>query len=228
MNTTPRLFRDAATDAAGGLGGLTPVGMGLGVLQAGLGVLQSLKAKKEMKKLLAQRKAYQTPEEVFQILQATQQNAQSGFDATTLNYLTSQTDQAFSSSLGAISRLGGDPNSMSSLFGQKVNSIMKIGAENHQLQMKNFTQYLGALNSVAENRAAEWQSEENIKKDKMQAAGVNMQAGTANVSGGINTLLSTLSAEQIAELYRKQKAKSAWSSDGLGFNSAGLATGVFQ
>lgn len=189
-------------DETMGLGDLAnPVSLGLGILQTGIGIVDTLSNKAKQKKLLGQRKAYQTPQEVFDILNATQNNASQGLDATTLNYLTNQTDQAFSSSIGAANRLGADPNDLSAIFSQKVNSIMQIGAQNHQANMANFRQYLNALGTVADNKAAEYKSQQDIIKDKLQAAGVNLQTATGNISSGVNTVLSSLSAAQIANLY---------------------------
>ena len=191
-----------ADEAVKGLGDvLNPIGLGLGVLQTGIGIIDTLSNKAKQKKLLNQRKAYQTPQEVFDILNATQNSASQGLDATTLNYLTNQTDQAFSSSIGAANRLGADPNDLSAIFSQKINSIMQIGAQNHQANMADFSTYLNALGTVADNKAAEFKSQQDIIKNKLQATGVNLQTATGNISGGLNTILSTLSADQIAKLY---------------------------
>lgn len=202
MKIQVRLFRDASSDAAGGLGSLlNPVSLGLGALQTGFGIIEGIKTKKKINGLLAQQKAYQTPQEIYDILHATQNRASQGYDATTLDYLNSQTDQAFSSAVGAGTRMGADPNDLSSLFQLKINSIMKIGADNHQANTQNFSQYLSALGSVAENKAAEQKSQQDILKNKLQAAGVNLNNATGNISGGLNTILSTLSADKMAKLY---------------------------
>ena len=178
-----------------------PISLGLGVLQTGIGIVDNINNKKKQKNLLNQLEAYKTPDEIFDILNATQNNASQGLDATTLNYLTNQTDQAFSSSIGAGTRLGADPNDLSAIFSQKVNSIMQIGAQNHQANMANFSQYLSALGLVADNKAAEFKSQQDIIKNRLQATGVNLQTATQNISGGLNTALSALSASQIGNLY---------------------------
>jgi hypothetical protein len=178
-----------------------PISVGLGVLQTGIGIVDDINNKAKQKKYLGQLKAYKTPQEIFDILNASQNNASQGLDATTLNYLTNQTDQAFSSSIGTANRLGADPNDLSAIFSQKVNSIMQIGVQNHQANMANFSQYLGALGLVADNKAAEFKSQQDIIKNKLQTTGVNLQTATNNISGGLNTLLSTLSADKIANMY---------------------------
>lgn len=201
MNTLPILFKSPNQDG-GGLGDLAnPLSLGLGALQTGIGIIGGIGAKKRQRKLLAQRKSYQTPQEIFDILNATESNASQGYDPTTLSYLTNQTDQAFSSSLSDSLRLGADPNNLSAAFGQKVNAIMKIGADSHAENMANFSAYLNALGTGADNKAAEQKSKEDILKDKLQAEGVNLQNSSANISGGLNTILSSLSADQISNLY---------------------------
>jgi len=179
----------------------TPVGLGMGLLQTGIGIVGDITNKAKQKKYLGQLQSYKTPQEVFDILNATQNNASQGLDATTLNYLTNQTDQAFSSSIGAATRLGADPNDLSSIFSQKIDSIMKIGAENHSANMANYTAYLNALGTVADNKAAEFKSQQDIIKNKLQATGVNLATATGNISGGLNTILSTLTAAQTANLF---------------------------
>lgn len=195
-----------ALDIASLTTGATPVGLGIGLLQAGVGIVGDITNKSRQKKYLGELKAYKTPQEVFDILNATQNNASQGLDPVTLNYLTNQTDQAFSSSIGAATRLGADPNDLSDIFLQKINSIMKIGAENHTENMRNYSAYLSALGTVADNKAAEFKSQQDIIKNKLQATGVNLATATGNISGGLNTILSTLTADQIANFYNSDGA----------------------
>ena len=180
---------------------LGPVGAGLGILQAGIGIVEKIGAKNKINNLLNQREAYKTPKEIYDVLNATQSNAQSGFDPTTLNYLTTQTDNSFSSSLDTAKRLGADPNAMSAIFGQKIDAISGIASNNHQLQMQNFSTYLNALNTVADNKAAEFKSQQDIVRDKLQSAGANLASATGNISNGINTALGSLSAAATMDLY---------------------------
>lgn len=201
MNTFIRLFRMPEPDAAGGLGALNPVGAALGVIQTGYGIYQDISAKKRQKAALRKRKAYKTPDEIFDILNATEYNAQTGYDPITLNYLTDETNRSFASSISAAERLGADPNALSAIFGQNVDNIRRISSDNHALYMQNFGQYLDALSTVAANDAAEQKSQQDLIKDELQAAGADLQSATGNISGGINTLLATMSADEISQLY---------------------------
>lgn len=194
---------------------ITAIGLGSSVLQTGLGLFGLNSAQDRLDKLLAQRKAYKTPDEVYEILAATQNNAQSGYDASTLNYLTSEADRAFSATLGTAQRMGADPNNLSAVFDSKMQAMMKIGANNHALNMENFSRYLGALDTLAANKAAEQKSEQDILKDQIQAAAGDKATGWQNIAGGVNTAIGTLSANKVANLYTNDGVATSAGAGGL-------------
>jgi hypothetical protein len=177
-------------------------GLVIGAAQLGIGLAEKDAAKKDAAKALSKRRAYQTPEEVYKILNATEQNAQSGFDPSTLQYLTNQTDQSFDAALSTSEKLGGDPNNLSALFNDKISSIMKIGAENHAQNLNNFNAYLGALGTLGQSKDAEFFSQQNLVKDAQQAAAYDKQVATGQISAGLNTGLASLSALEQEQLYK--------------------------
>lgn len=179
---------------------------GLGILQTGIGIVNSIGAKKRQRRLLSQRTAYKTPSEINEVLQATQQNASIGLDPSTLNFLDNKTNSAFASGLDVIQRIGGDPNAMSAIFDQKVDALGNFAEMDTQTRMKNFSAYLEALNSVAANKTAEWKSEQDIIKDKLQAAGADLNTANQNISGGLNTMAGGIAAEETMNLYGNGKA----------------------
>lgn len=185
----------------------------LAAFQIGKGIVDSNNAKKDAKNALGQIKPYKTPQAVLDVLQATQYNAQSGFDPTTLNYLTNQTDNAFGGSLATAERLGFDPNALSSIFGQKINGIMQIGAQNHALQMQNFSSYINALDVVSSNDAAEQKSKQDLLKDQLQKAAQEKAIATQQINAGLNTAISALSNYGTSKLFSSPGTANASSSD---------------
>lgn len=185
---------------------LDPTGIteALGVAQAAYGIIKGINTDKKIKGLLAQRKSYKTPDEIFQILNATEQNAQG--DTQTRDFQTNQLDRAFSQQLGTAELLGADPNALSSLFDQKVQGIMQIGQQFHASNMEAFGKYLGGLNTVAENKAAEQISKDNLIKDQLQALGQQRQDNTKNIGSGINAIIGGLAADETSSLYKEQNA----------------------
>lgn len=182
------------------------IGVGLAAVSIGYGVAKDVKANKASKAAQAQIKPYQTPQEVYDVLNATEANAGSGFDPTTLNYLTNQSDNAFAGTLGTAQRLGGDPNALSFIFGQKMNDIQGIAAQSHQLQMQNFSAYINAENAVGANDAAEQKSAQDLLKDQLQKIANDKVVAAGQISQGINTGISTLSNYELAKLYSTNNA----------------------
>lgn len=172
-----------------------------GRIQSVLGLIQTVAAEKRAKRLLGMRQAYKTPEEYYDILNATASLANQGYDAATLGYLTSNIDRGFSSAAGTATRLGADPNQLSALFDQRMQGIMRVGAENARLNMENFSRYLGALDVIGQNKAAEQKSQQDLLKDDLQAASVEKQQGVQNIFGGINTSLGGSAAIGTSTLY---------------------------
>lgn len=179
----------------------------IGLVQTGLGFIGKGKRTRELNALIAQRKAFQTPDEIFDILNATQSKAANGLGAETLNYLTDQTDRSFSSSVGASSLLGGNPNDLSALFDQKMQGLMKIGSANQAANLANFSQYLGALNTVADNAAAEQISADNLLKDAIQGKSAAAADANKNIQNGLNTMVGAGAAYAQGQLYKDKKDK---------------------
>lgn len=181
----------------------------LAAAQAALGAGQMITGAGRAKRLMQQRTAYKTPEEYFKILQATQSMASSGFDAFTLNYLTNQTDRAFSQQLGVAERLGANPNDLSALFDQKLQGVMKIGAQNHALNMANIEKFFTAMDVIGQNKAAEWKSQQDIIKDQLQSAAEDKKAGLQNMFGSFNAAISSWASDKTMDLYNEKKEKKA-------------------
>lgn len=174
----------------------------LGAAQTIAGLIGGIGANNKIKDVIAQRKAYQTPEEIFQILNATQSAAQG--DSATRDFQTGQIDRAFSGAIGTAELLGGDPNSLSALFDARVNNLLKVGEQFHASNMESFGNYLKALNTVADNKAAEQISQDNLLKDQIQALAQQKQDATKNVGSGVNAITGALAADATMDLYKEQ------------------------
>lgn len=158
-------------------------------------------ANKKAKDALAKRKSYQTPDEVYQILDALENKSQG--DVITRDFQTQQLDNSFSQQLGVAELLGADPNDLSGMFQQKINGILQVGQQFHASNMEAFGKYLGGLDMVVQNKAAEQGSQQDIVKDEIQAAAADKQAANQSINSGINTILSGYSAYQSNQLYKQ-------------------------
>lgn len=176
-----------------------------GAAKAAKGSAQQREGQDAADKLLKLRQAYKTPAELYKVLQATEYNAQSGFDPTTLQYLTNQTDRTFDSVLDTQKILGGDPNDFSALFDNKMQALLKIGEQNHQLNTENFSRYLSAEQMIASSKDAEYQSSQNLIKDQQQTAAGNIAAGAQEKTNGFNTIINAAANYATENLYKESE-----------------------
>lgn len=204
---------------------LSAVQIGLGAIKTVGGLIAQSKARKRMDKLQSQRQAYKTPEEVFQILQATQQNAQSGLGAETLRYLTGQNDRALSTSINSANLLGGDPNDLGALLERSMQQSMAIAGQDTAMRMENFGKYLGAVNTVADNRAAEQISRDNILKDQIQGASAEGGDATKNLQGGLNSILAGGAGQFMSGLYNQNQEYQNFLGDYMNTMTGAVPTG---
>lgn len=179
---------------------LLAIGTAIAGVQAAAGLIQTISGNAKAKKLLGQRRAYSTPDEIFKILNYTL--SQQGGDTATRDYTTGQIDRSFSQSVNAATQLGADPNDLSRLFESKVNSLMQVGQQFHASNMEAFSKALAAYDLVASNRAAEWKSQQDIIKDKMQAAGLDKAAGIQNLGSAANSFIALDAAKRTSDLYK--------------------------
>ncbi len=180
------------------------VGAAIGGIQALIGGGQAKRANRDLKRLFSQRSAYQTPSEIFEILNMQQFNAQQGYSDQTMSFLEGQAGAGLSAGLGTAQRLGADPNQLGGIIDNYYQDIFKVGAESDLVKMKKFDSLTSALQLVAQNKEAEWQSQENLIKDQMAAAAQRLGAGQQNIQSGINTGLGALSSLASMGLYNSK------------------------
>ena len=166
---------------------------GVGVIQAGIGIGQSISGNKRLKRLLQQREDYKTPDEVADAFQIAQQQAQQGYGAETLAYLTKNTNNALTSSLDSAARMGGNPNDIAAIFSRNVDSIMATAGQSELKRVQNFDKLYTTLQGVVQGQDAEF-ADRRAKQDDMQAAAaMKVKAGNANLQSGINGIMGGIS-----------------------------------
>lgn len=172
----------------------------VGGVSLGVGVYQKGRANKKTKEALANRKSYQTPDEVYQILNGLENRSQG--DTIARDFQTQQIDNSFSQQLGVAELLGADPNDLSALFGQKMQGILQVGQQFHASNMEAFGKYLGGLDMVAQNKAAEQGSSDNLIKDQLQALSAEKAQADSLINTGINSGISGIASYATGQLYK--------------------------
>lgn len=179
------------------------IAAGLGGVQAIAGGIQAISGNRRLKRLMNQREVYRTQDEVFDAFNLATNQAQTGYDAGTMKYLTSQNDRALSGSLGALTRLGGDPNDVASIFDASMQNIMRIGAEDQALRMQKLNKVFEGLQGIAQGKDAEYTSRETLLKDKMAMEAQKVEAGMKNLQSGLQLGLNALANKEAEELYKE-------------------------
>lgn len=188
------------------------------VLGIGINAAKVGKTQKKIDTALSKRKAFETPDEIFKILNATENKSQG--DTIARDFQMNQLDTGFADALGTAELLGADPNNLSSLFGQKVQGILQVGDQYHKTNMEAFGNYMKALNLVADNKSAEQISQDNIWKDYMQSLSLQKSDQSKSIMNSINSLIGAGSAYATKKLYMnndKTKTPSATGGVGGGF-----------
>lgn len=210
FNFSPLIFKapDTTGVGAGGGGGLgigADLNEAISAVQTGVNLVNSIGAKKRLNKLIDQLSTYTTPDAFYQGLNLTENKAQG--DTITRDYQTNILDNMFGDYLSGAVKLGADPNELSAAFGQKIQGLMQVGEQFHQSNTEAFSAMLNGFNALAENKTAEWASKNNRIKDKIQAENANFKSATEGMNNGINSLMSTISDQQLAKLYAMTNGK---------------------
>lgn len=194
------------------------IGGSVALTTLGVGLLQKRSANKKIKAAQDARKPYKTPDEIFQILNATENKSQG--DTITKDYNQNQLDMSFGNALGTAELLGAGSNQLSALFGQKIQGQLEVGQQFHLSNMEAFGKYLNALNVVAENKAAEGISVDNMLKDKIQSAAQQKADANTTINSGINGLVSAASTYGTNQLYKDKSV------DTTGYAQTGFTSQV--
>jgi hypothetical protein len=184
---------------------MIPVQAAMAVIQTGIGIGQTIAGNKRLRRLMKQQTAYSTAQEVFDSSNLALNQAQTGYGAGTLDYLTTQSDRALSSGLGAASRLGANPNEIADIFDRNLTAIMKTGADNELLQMQKFNKVYDSLSTLAEEKTAVWADREAKIKNEMAAAAQQVAAGNKNSQSGLNLGMSAVANADAAKLYSTEQ-----------------------
>ena len=134
------------------LGGALTIGAG--VVTAVGAVSKYFHHKSDLKKAKQEEANLKTPfykvqDEYLQNRDIDANKASQGYDSSTLNYLTTESQRGLTSGIDAIQEAGGDPNTVSKLFDTYTNSLRKIGAEDAQMHVANLQQFLERNTAVA-------------------------------------------------------------------------------
>lgn len=169
-----------------------------GVIQAGIGIGQSIAGNIRLKRLLQRREDYKTPEEVQQAFEIAQQQAQFGYGADTMAYINSQNNNALTSSLDTVKRLGGNANDISAIFSRNVDAIMKTAGDSEMARVLKFDKLYTQIANVVAGKDAEFADRRAKHDDEMATAAMKVKAGNQNLQSGLGNVMGAFANAGIA------------------------------
>lgn len=185
---------------------LDPLSIGtaaVGALEAADGIISKIGSKKRTNKLLDQLDqigTFKTDQGIYDIVNATLNQSQG--DTVTREFQQNELDLASSDILGSALKMGGDANSLSNLLQMRIMGSMKIGEQFHQSNMNSFAGLMNSFKLLADNKDAEFFDKKQPYLNRLAAENSRSQSATANISGGVNTLISagaTAATKNIAD-----------------------------
>ncbi len=209
---------------------LIPIALALA--KGASGYFAARKAKKERESL--KEPFYKVQDEYFQNKNLAASQAQGGFDASSLSYLTKENQRGLSSTLGAISQTGNTPNITSDILDQYRNNLEGIGFQDNQLHTAKIQDYMNRNLQLADQKTTQWA--QNVLypyQNKLQLLHQNEAIGKQNMWGGasdlgniassyatsrmnndLNTGNTSASVSQILQRYNNSLERSRQANDG--------------
>lgn len=177
-----------------------------GGIQAVAGTAMYLSGNKKQKQAFEEREAnlYQTPDEIYDVMDFAKNQAGTGLDALTMQYLTNQVNRSATGGMNTVERLGGNLNDIGGMIDRQIEGLMQVGAKNQQQRFANFSQYVDALKTMGQHKDAEWADKTNLIKDKLQAATQEKMAGLQSLVGAGNTVSGAFANKETMEMWGKQ------------------------
>lgn len=164
------------------------VSAGLGVAEAGIGLINKGKANKRAKELAASRPKLQSSPYLKDQLSLAESELSTGMSADAKRAYESDMDSSLSASLGTITRMGGSPNDVGSVFASNANGRARLAIMKDNLRLNQINNLSRAQEASEEERQKEFQFNDWAPwADAAKANANDKAAATSEIFGGINT-----------------------------------------
>lgn len=174
--------------------------VGAPIAGAALGIAQYFGANKDIREAREELNELDTPfykiqDEYFQNKNMAGELAQGGLPAATKDYLASERDRAFGSSVSGISQTGGGPNDFAGLFDSYNRSLNQTAAQDAAAQVENIKYFAGANKDLAGQKTTQWAlNEYQPYQNKLKELTQRIAAGKQNRMGGLQTAIGGVGA----------------------------------
>lgn len=199
-----------ASDILGLAAGANPyaaaAGVGLGLVQTAVGLVNQGKAKREAKDIARSRPNYDISPLAGQDLSLAESELAGGMSARAETAYTTATDKDLSSSLSAILRGGGSVNNVGDVFDRSQAGRMRLAEMQDNLRLKQIDNVVRARRYMDEqtdksfqiNKFAPWKDRQVANSQARQDANNMIWSGLSTATGGAMNYLSNKSGKAAA------------------------------
>lgn len=159
------------------------VGMGAGLVNMAKGKQE---ARRNVRPILDQSGMYED------LLGLYQQQAEYGYDPSTMQFLTEENQNALTGTLQAMLMAGASPNDVAGAYAGYANQAQKVAADSSDRRWQKIAALTSATDRLFQSEQQEFLYNEDAPyKDKAQAAAARQNMGQQQFWGGLSSLTST-------------------------------------
>lgn len=160
----------------------------VGLGEAAIGFFKEKSANKEAKKLNATRPKLKDSPYLKDQLSLAESDLSTGMSADAKTAYEQDIDRDQSSAIGAVTRLGGSPNDVGSVFAKGENGRQRLAIMKDNMRLNNINNLVRAQDASEEQRQKEFQFNEWAPwADAAQANAGQKAAGQSEIFSGLNT-----------------------------------------
>jgi len=191
----------------------------IGAVELGYGIYSKAHAASEAKKAARQRPVYQTPPQATSEYNLAASELARGLSPEAEQAYETNLDKGFSTSVGAIERLGGGPNNIAEVYDATEQGRQNLAMMKEQLRMAQVQQVVGASRNLQEQYDKEFQINEYAPYvDRVAAIGQERQESANIEAMGVSTLGSAASSwansQQFKNFFKPQQSSISVQSTG--------------
>lgn len=168
-------------------GGLVTAGV-IGLGEAAVGFFKEKSAAKKAKQLAATRPKLQSSPYLKDQIALAESDLSTGMSADAKRAYQQETDADQSSSIGAITRMGGSPNDVGSIFAKSQNGRARLAIMRDNLRLNQINNLTRAQDANEESRQQQFQFNQFAPwADEAQANAQAKAAGQSEIFSGLST-----------------------------------------
>lgn len=201
---------------------------GAGAIQTAIGLINAGKTKREAERLAKTRPQYQISPLAGQDLALAKSDLAQGMSSAAETAFNNLNNSQFSSSLDAILKSGGTPNSIGEIYGNNQEGRLRLAQMKDQLRLQQIQNYVRANNAMQQEQQTQWQVNDfGPWQDRAQANAAARTGAQTQINNGLNAFGAGVAnaGQALSENNQFKIPTGVNGGNNYGFNN-GRATGI--